>query len=79
MKQRPLTPKQRKLMEMQQAGATDHAIAAALHIHVGTVRQKRAALHRGISKGVYSDIDSLPANRACWAIQDLFAESGDSA
>lgn len=75
MKQRPLTPKQRQLLEMQQAGATDHAIADALHIHVGTVRAKRAALQRGINKGAYSDMDTVPVNRSCWAVQDLFAEA----
>lgn len=70
MKQRPLTPKQHKLLEMQQAGATDHAIASALHIHVGTVRSKRAALRRGIAKGAYLGMETIPVNR------DLFAECG---
>lgn len=67
-KQRPLTEKQRILLEMQKAGATDHAIAAALHIHVGTVRAKRAALRQGIRKGAY-DISNMPVTTG-----DLFTQ-----
>lgn len=59
-KQRQLTDKQRKLLEMQLAGATDHTIAKVLGIHVGTVRLKRAALRRGMSKGIYSNLNSVP-------------------
>lgn len=61
-KQRPLTDKQRKLLELDAAGATDEVIAAELAIHPGTVRAKRAALRRGIAKGAYSDLPAMPAS-----------------
>lgn len=74
-KQRCLTAQQRKLLELQQAGANDHAIADALGIHIGTVRLKRAALIKGIAKGSYSDIGDLSLS-ADTRTRDLFAEGG---
>lgn len=62
MKQRQLTEKQRKLLEMDVAGATDEEIAVELAIHPGTVRAKRAALQRGIRKGAYSDLPAMPGS-----------------
>ena len=73
MKQRLLTAQQRKLLEMQQTGASDQSIAEAMGINVGTVRLKRAALRRGFAKGLYSDVGTLPASGA--VVRDLFAES----
>lgn len=58
-RQRKLTEKQRLLLEMQQAGATDAAIAAALGVSVGTVRLKRAALARGLALGAYSNTSAV--------------------
>lgn len=72
-KQRTLTAQQRKLLEMQQAGANDHAIADALGVHVKTVQLKRAALINGIAKGAYSDIGSLSLC-ADTRTRDLFEE-----
>lgn len=60
MSPRPLSPKQRKLLTLQQDGASDETIARELSIHVGTVRLKRAALRRGMTNGAYSDLDSIP-------------------
>lgn len=62
MKQRTLTAKQRKLLELQHAGASDAAIAGTLGVQIGTVRLKRAALRAGIAKGAYSDLGELHAN-----------------
>lgn len=75
-KQRILTNQQRKLLEMQQAGSDDHAIAAAIGVCVGTVRLKRAALRKGIAKGAYSDIGALRADGGDNLTRDLFAQGG---
>lgn len=75
IKQRMLTTQQRKLLELQQAGADDHAIAQALGICVGTVRIKRADLRKCIAKGAYSDIGTLKADGDNLT-RDLFAEGG---
>lgn len=68
-KQRQLTDKQRTLLKMQLSGASDHAIAAAIGTHIGTVRAKRAAINRGISKGAYSDVSAFVQPN-----YDLFSE-----
>lgn len=69
MKQRPLTDIQRRLLEMDVAGATDAAIAAELGVHVKTVALKRAAIRKGIAKGAYNNLPSIPASG------DLFGEN----
>ncbi|MBY0453758.1 MAG: LuxR C-terminal-related transcriptional regulator [Burkholderiaceae bacterium] len=68
MKQRPLTDKQFQLLKMHHAGATDEAIAKELNIHAGTVRLKRAALRRGMSKGIYSNLNDVPLQADLFSI-----------
>ena len=63
LKQRTLTDKQRKLLEMSRDGESDFAIALELGVHIGTVRLKRSALRQGIAKGAYSDIGDLAKSR----------------
>lgn len=74
-KQRLLTSQQRKLLEMQQAGESDFAIAAALGVLESTVKIKRADLKKGIAKGAYSDLGSLRAEIDA-KTADLFADGG---
>lgn len=73
MAQRDLTDKQRRLIEMDVAGATDAAIAEELGIHIKTVQIKRAAIRRGIAKGAYQNLPAMPASG------DLFESNGDAA
>ncbi|MBI3146350.1 MAG: hypothetical protein HYZ18_14080 [Pseudogulbenkiania sp.] len=71
MKPRNLTDQQRRLIEMDMAGATDAAIAEALGIHTGTVRAKRAAIRRGMKKGAYTDLPAIPATMDLFCASDL--------
>ena len=69
MKQRQLTEIQRRLIELDVAGARDEAIAHELGIHVGTVRAKRAAIRRGIAKHAYSNLPDMPATHDLFGAQ----------
>lgn len=72
MAQRELTEKQRQLLDLDAAGASDEVIACTLGIHTGTVRAKRAAIRRGVRLGAYRGLPPLTATG------DLFTAGEDA-